>query len=139
MSHLLQLLLLLAALVATAKLAAAAANRIGQPAVFGEILAGLILGPTFLNILGWPIFASVDAVVHGPTPPALLASIKDLADVGVILLMFVAGLETDLVEMRRVGAVAFWAALGGVVLPLFAGAFVAAAFGQPLRRRADAR
>jgi Kef-type K+ transport system membrane component KefB len=74
----------------------------------------------------------VDAVVHGPTPPALLGSIKDLADVGVILLMFVAGLETDLVEMRRVGAVAFWAALGGVVLPLFAGAFVAAAFGQPL-------
>ena len=132
MSHLLQLLLLLAALVATAKLAAAAANRIGQPAVFGEILAGLLLGPTFLNILGWPVFASVEAVVQGPTPPGLVASIKDLADLGVILLMFIAGLETDLVEMRRVGTVAFWAALGGVLLPLVAGALTAAAFGQPL-------
>jgi Kef-type K+ transport system membrane component KefB len=56
MTHFLQLLVLLAVTVAAAKLAGAVAVRIGQPAVFGEILIGLVLGPTVLNILGLPIF-----------------------------------------------------------------------------------
>jgi Kef-type K+ transport system membrane component KefB len=99
--------------------------------VFGEILAGLILGPTVLNVLGWPIFAAPEpGALH--SAPDLLAVIRDLADVGVILLMFVAGLETDLAEMRRVGKVAFWAAFGGVVLPMAGGIAVAALFGLPL-------
>ena len=50
----------------------------------------------------------------------------------VLLLMFVAGLETDLVQLRHVGKVAFWAAFGGVVLPLVGGAVVAVQFGLPL-------
>jgi Kef-type K+ transport system membrane component KefB len=66
--------------------------------------------------------------IHAP----LLAIVQDLAEVGVILLMFVAGLETDLKEMRRVGNVAFWSAAGGVVLPLAGGAITASAFGMPL-------
>src|SRR5512142_3092075 len=115
MSHPLQLLLLLALIIAAAKLAGAAANRVGQPAVFGEILAGLLLGPTLFNVLGWPIFTAT-----GAPAPALDTIVRDLADIGVILLMFVAGMETDLDEMRRVGKVAFWAAAGGVVLPLVA-------------------
>ena len=82
-------------------------------------------------MLGWPIFAS-----PGPGPahsaPDLLAVIRDFADVGVILLMFVAGLETDLAEMRRVGKVAFWAAFGGVVLPMAGGIATAILFGMPL-------
>ncbi len=128
MSHPLQLLLLLALIVAVAKLAGAAANRLGQPAVFGEILAGLLLGPTLLDVLAWPIFAA-SATTHGP---ALGAIVHDLADIGVILLMFVAGMETDLEQMRHVGKVAFWAAAGGVALPFVAGAMTAAAFGLPM-------
>ena len=57
MSHLLQLLLLLSLILAAAKLAGAISKRVGQPAVFGEILVGLLLGPTLLNLLGWPIFS----------------------------------------------------------------------------------
>jgi Kef-type K+ transport system membrane component KefB len=57
---------------------------------------------------------------------------RDLSEIGVLLLMFVAGLETDVAEMRRVGKVAFWSAFGGVVLPLVAGAATASAFGFPL-------
>jgi Kef-type K+ transport system membrane component KefB len=107
------------------------ANRIGQPSVFGEILAGLILGPTVLNVLGWPLFATAEpGAVH--SAPDLLAVVRDFADVGVILLMFVAGLETDLAEMRRVGTVAFWAAFGGVVLPMAGGIATAVLFGLPL-------
>lgn len=131
MTHLLQLLLALALIMAAAKLSGAAASRIGQPAVFGEILAGLVLGPTVLDMLAWAPFVQVLPVAHGSTP-ALIESLRDLAELGVILLMFVAGLETDLAEMRRVGTVAFWAALGGVLMPLVAGSLTATLYGLPL-------
>jgi len=130
MTHFLQLLLLLALAVAAAKLAGTLATRIGQPAVFGEILVGLILGPTVLDVLGWSIFANGGSG-GGHSGPDLSATVKDLAEIGVLLLMFVAGLETDLQEMRRVGKVAFWAAFGGVVLPLVGGAATASFFGFP--------
>jgi Kef-type K+ transport system membrane component KefB len=84
-----------------------------------------------LNVLGWPLFATPEPG-SGHAGPDLLAVIRDLADVGVILLMFVAGLETDLDEMRRVGKVAFWAAFGGVVLPMAGGIATAVLFGLPL-------
>jgi Kef-type K+ transport system membrane component KefB len=131
MSHLLQLLLLLAIIVPAAKLAGALANKIGQPAVFGEILIGLILGPTVFNILGWSLFAHPSLATHAGNPPALYEIVRDLAEIGVILLMFIAGMETNLEEMRRVGKVAFWSATGGVALPLVGGAVTAAAFGLP--------
>jgi Kef-type K+ transport system membrane component KefB len=84
-----------------------------------------------LNVLGWPLFATPEpSALH--SAPDLLAVVRDLAEVGVILLMFVAGLETDLAEMRRVGKVAFWAAFGGVVLPMAAGMATAVLFGLPL-------
>ena len=131
MAHVLQLLLLLTLIIVVAKLAGALAMRIGQPAVFGEILAGLVLGPTVLNVLGWPVFTAGPPGLHGESP-SLLAVVRDLAEIGVVLLMFIAGMETDLVQMRRVGRVAFWSAFGGVVLPFAGGAAVSAAFGLPL-------
>ncbi len=124
MPHPLQLLLVLTLVVVVAKIAGDVAHRLGQPAVFGEILAGLLLGPTALNVLGWPVFAPVGGV-------PVLDTLLDLADLGVILLMFIAGMETDVEEMRRVGQVAFWSATGGVILPFFGGIFLAGAFGFP--------
>jgi Kef-type K+ transport system membrane component KefB len=82
-------------------------------------------------VLGWPLFATSAPGAHGVAPD-LLAVVRDFADVGVILLMFVAGLETNLAEMRRVGKVAFWSALGGVLLPMLGGIATAVAFGLPL-------
>jgi Kef-type K+ transport system membrane component KefB len=120
MPHLLQLLLLLVIIVFAAKAAGALSVRYGQPAVFGEILIGLLLGPTVVDLLHlWPFAAAHDA---------LSRTIKDFSEIGVILLMFVAGLETDLDEMKRVGRVAFWAAVGGVVLPMVGGAVTARLF-----------
>lgn len=130
MPHTLQVLLLLGVIIASAKLAGALSARLGQPAVFGELLIGLVLGPTVLDILGWRVFLSPGAA--GQPPAALMPLVHDLAEVGVVLLIFVAGLETDLSEMRRVGHVAFWAAVGGVALPLAGGAALAVAFGLPL-------
>ena len=131
LTHPLQILLLLAMVIAAAKIAGALAARIHQPAVFGEILVGVVLGPTVLNVLGWPMFATPPGAIESGLPP-VLSVVRDLAQIGVLLLMFVAGLETDLEQMRHVGKVAFWSALGGVVLPFIGGAALAVAFGLPL-------
>lgn len=127
MTHSLQIVVLLMVVIAAAKLAGALATRFHQPPVFGEILIGVILGPSLLNVLGWPLFAP--AADHAVP---LLDLVRDLAHIGVLLLMFVAGLETDLDQLRHVGRVAFWAAFGGVLLPFAGGAAVAVAFGLPL-------
>ena len=127
MNAILQILLFLTLVTLASKGAGYLSTRFGQPAVFGEILAGLLLGPSLLNVLGWTVFRAAE---DGAVPHAELAAVVQvLAEIGVILLMFVAGMETDLNEMRRVGRVAFWSALGGVVLPLASGAVAAHLFG----------
>jgi Kef-type K+ transport system membrane component KefB len=118
--HLLQLILLLVIIVVAAKAAGAISIRLGQPSVFGELLIGLILGPTMLDLLHYWPFRGAEGTLH--------ATLKDFSELGVILLMFVAGLETDLGEMKRVGKVAFWSALGGVWTPLLAGTALARLF-----------
>ncbi len=121
MPHLLQLLLLLSIIIFAAKAAGALSIRFGQPAVFGEILIGLVLGPTVIDLLHlWPFAGSAETMER---------TVKDFSEIGVILLMFVAGLETDLEGMKRVGRVAFWAAAGGVILPMFGGVVAARFFG----------
>src|SRR5689334_20852100 len=125
MPHLLQLLLLLVIIVFTAKAAGALSVRYSQPAVFGEILVGHLLGPTAIDLLRlWPFASAHDSLGN---------AVKDFSEIGVILLMFVAGLETDLDEMKRVGRVAFWAAAGGVILPMAGGAAAARVFGYGWR------
>lgn len=105
------LLLTLALVLVGAKLGGAASRRFGLPAVFGKLVVGLALGPAVLNLL---------------TPDA---SLNSLADLGIILLMFIAGLETDVEQMRKVGKAAFIAATGGVALPMAAGTGFGLAYG----------
>src|SRR5262245_57263048 len=126
MNLVLQVLLLLGLVTASAKVAGAVSVRCGQPAVFGEVLAGLLLGPSLLDVLGWGVFAPSDG---GGIQVELGGFLHLLGEIGVVLLMFVAGLETDLREMRRVGRIAFWVAFGGVVLPLSGGAAAGRLFG----------
>jgi Na+:H+ antiporter len=130
MNEILQVLLFLALVTVISKGSGALSNRCGQPAVFGEILAGLLLGPSLLNVLGWRVFAPP---AGGEASSALPAIVQVLAEIGVILLMFVAGMETDLQQIRRVGKVAFWSAFGGVILPLAGGAVAAHLFGYGWR------
>lgn len=126
MNHILQLLLLLSFIIVAAKAAGALSTRIGQPPVFGKLLIGLILGPSLLNILGWPVFAANPAELNFIP---LQNIIHDMAQIGVILLMFIAGIETDIKEVRKVGNTAFWAAAGGVILPMGIGAWASRLFG----------
>lgn len=121
MSPVLQLLLQVSILIAVAKLAGLLSTKLGQPAVLGEILAGLLLGPSFIDLQALPIFTS----------PYLPETITELAEVGVILLMFLAGLEVDLGQMRKSGRVVVFAGLLGVAVPWLMGIGVAVPFGYP--------
>ncbi len=112
-------LLLMAVILAGAKAGAWLSLRAGQPAVLGELLVGVVLGPSVVNILSIPRFAG----------EALSTGVFLLANLGVVVLMFIAGLETDLDEMRRVGLVAVTAGVAGVVAPLLLVAAAALAFG----------
>ncbi len=124
--EILNFLLLLAVIVAAAKAAGWLSLRLGQPAVLGELLAGVVLGPSLLDLLRREPF----------TGEGLAAGVFLLANVGVVLLMFIAGLETDLEQMRRVGKVAVTAGSAGVAVPLLLGLAVALPFGFGLQRSA---
>jgi len=88
--------------------------RLGQPAIVGELLVGLLLGPTALNLLGIvPAFTTAE---H------LNQSITLFSEVGVILLMFLAGLELELRELLKTGPAATLAGTLGVIAP-FAGGY----------------
>ncbi len=129
MAFLLQLLLAVSIIIAVAKLAGSLSAAFGQPPVLGKILAGLALGPSLLNMLGWPMFQPQTAEIA----PQLGQIIHYLAEIGVILLMFIAGLETDIKSVLKVGNNAFWAAAGGVILPLGAGTWFSYFMGFPLK------
>jgi Kef-type K+ transport system membrane component KefB len=110
-----QFLLLLAVILVAAKVLGELAERIGQPAVVGELLAGVILGPSVLGFVD-------------PTMPSLHL----LAEIGVILLLFGIGLETDLKRLVSVGGAAFTVAIVGVLLPFAAGFAIARGLGLAL-------
>jgi Kef-type K+ transport system membrane component KefB len=101
------LFLTLAAILVAAKLLGELAERMGQPAVLGELIAGVLLGGSVLGIV--PTAGAIGEVVHV------------LAELGVVLLLFEIGLETDLREMFRAGPASLAVATVGVVLPFFFG------------------
>jgi Kef-type K+ transport system membrane component KefB len=98
-----------ALMLVAAKLAGELFERLGQPAVMGELIAGIVLGTGFLRVI--PI-APDDAL----TPVFRL-----LAEVGVVVLLFEIGLETNLKAMMRVGAAATAVAVVGVTVPFALG------------------
>lgn len=101
----------LALILISTKIAGHLSSRIGQPSVLGKLIAGIILGPA---ILGW---IDNNNFIHY------------MSEIGVILLMFMAGLETDLKQLRKNWKSAFSVALGGIILPFAGGLAVGEAFG----------
>jgi Kef-type K+ transport system membrane component KefB len=124
MDPLLQFLLALAIIVVVAKGSGYLSTRLGQPAVLGELLVGLILGPTVLNMLHWPVFSDEH----------LGETLNHLAHLGVLFLMFMAGLEVDLEGMIRAGRPAVLAGVAGVIAPVVLGMVAALPFGFDLQR-----
>ena len=123
MSPILQLLIVLVIVLLAARLGGRAASTIGQPAVLGELLAGVILGPTVIDIFGEPFGRTLVSDEH------LQETVLLMAEIGVIFLMFLAGLETELDEVNKVRRVAILAGTLGVVFPIALGTAGALPFG----------
>ncbi len=100
----------LAIILISTKVMGIISKKIQLPAVVGALFAGIVLGPSVFNII---VLEGVDGMF-----------IEMLAEVGVILLMFSAGLETDISELKENGLASFVTAIIGVVVPL-AGGFLA--------------
>lgn len=105
-------LLDLAIILISTKLFGLLTKKFHMPQVVGALLAGLVLGPAMFNILQETDF------------------LKQLAELGVIALMFTAGLETDIKEMKKTGKASLVIALCGVLLPLAGGFVIAAIFNK---------
>jgi Kef-type K+ transport system membrane component KefB len=90
-------------------------QRMGQPSVVGEILAGVVLGPSFLGSI--PIFSEL--IIIQSTNGTNLIEVASLF--GAMLLLLITGLETDLALIKHHAKSAFGTALGGLILPLILG------------------
>lgn len=91
-------------------------QRIGQPSVMGELLAGIILGP---SLFGW-IWPEAQHAIF-PKTPEQKAMIDGIAQVGILLLLLLTGMETDLKLVRRVGKAAIAISIAGILVPFACG------------------
>jgi Kef-type K+ transport system membrane component KefB len=109
------LVLDIAVIVALARLLGMVARRLGQPAVIGEILGGILLGPTLFG----------GAITHRLFPVEIQPSLSTLANIGVSVFMFLVGLELDRGLLRGQGRIATSVSLSAIVLPFGLGALLA--------------
>lgn len=100
----------LAIILVAAKLFGILANKLKTPQVVGEIIAGLVIGPSILGLVNQSEYLAV------------------MAEIGIVLLMFGAGLETDLKDLIKSGPKAFLIACMGVFIPLVGGSLLYMAF-----------
>ncbi|MGU9331344.1 cation:proton antiporter [Clostridium perfringens] len=102
----------LALILISTKLFGLITKKIRMPQVVGALVAGVVLGPAFLNVLSETEF------------------IQNLAELGVIVLMFTVGLETDINQLKKTGKASFIIAVLGVIIPLVGGFFIASIFNK---------
>ncbi|MFP3391379.1 cation:proton antiporter [Brevibacillus sp. SIMBA_040] len=93
----------LAVILIASKIAGDISVRLGQPSVLGKLLIGIVLGPTVLGLV-------TDTEI-----------IKEISQIGVILLMFIAGLETDINEFKRTAKASTNVGVAGIIVPLALG------------------
>ncbi|MBI1257540.1 MAG: cation:proton antiporter [Chloroflexi bacterium] len=113
------LFLALGVIIAASRIGGSLARQFGQPRVLGELIVGVLLGPTVLNLLHAPILHGVD----------LHETISQLAELGVVLLMFIVGLEVNIKELAKVGVLAGIAGSLGALAPVLIGVPIVLLFG----------
>ncbi|USK62121.1 cation:proton antiporter [Peribacillus asahii] len=99
------LILQLVIILIASKIAGSLSVRLGQPSVLGKLLIGIVLGPSVLGLVNES------------------ETLAEFSQIGVILLMFIAGLETDVEEFKRTGKASTLVGLGGIIVPLVLGYF----------------
>ena len=118
MTPFLQFTIALVIIITAAKAGGYLSLKLGQPSVLGELAVGIILGPSVLDMMHWAPF----------TDKHLADGISHIAELGVLLLMFIAGLDLHLSDLAKSGKVAAFAGTLGVFLPLGLGYGLARAF-----------
>lgn len=118
MSSFMQLILALAVIIVAAKISGYISYSLGQPSVLGEIVVGILLGPSVLDVFHLPYFSDGH----------LSTMISDLAELGVLLLMFIAGLDLHLKDLAQSSKGAILAGTSGMVFPLLLGMGTGMAF-----------
>lgn len=103
-------LLVLTIILASTKFLGLVSQKVNMPQVVGALIAGVIIGPSMLNIVQENSF------------------INQIAEIGVIMLMFLAGIGTDFTELKKTGLASFVIALIGVIVPMAGGAVTYGAF-----------
>jgi len=125
-SPFLQLALILTIILTAAKMSGWISTRLGQPAVLGELLMGVLLGPSLLDMLHWKIF----------TTPHIGDTIYEFGELGVLLLMFLAGMELHLSDLARNTRVSAYSGILGVLLPVGLGLVTGEIFGMNFQNSA---
>ncbi|NSL90024.1 cation:proton antiporter [Chitinophaga solisilvae] len=117
--HPLSLLLLqIIVIMLVARLFGILANKVRQPAVVGEIIAGVLLGP---SLLGW-LTPSVSAFLF---PPDSLKTLQFLSQIGLAFFMFIVGMELDLSKIRNKAHDAVMISHASIIIPFFLGVWLA--------------
>ena len=106
----------LVALMLVGRLLGELMNRIGQPSVMGMLLGGIVLGPSVLGVV-WP---DLQHAIF-PSAPQQKAMLDGVAQFGILLLLLLTGMETDLKLVRTVGKAALSISLTGVAVPFICG------------------
>ncbi len=115
-TELIHLLIQLSAMLAFGRIMAEVARKFKQPAVVGEIVAGLILGPTILGFISPDSFEMLF-----PKTGASAVVLDGFTQVAVVLLLFIAGLEVDLHIVFQQGKQAIYSSFFGLIIPFFLG------------------
>jgi Kef-type K+ transport system membrane component KefB/nucleotide-binding universal stress UspA family protein len=120
-------------LLVVGRLMGEAATRVGQPAVMGQLIGGLLLGPSLFGVI-WP------SAQHALFPGGAQKSMIDaVAQFGVLMLLLLTGMETDLQLVRRVGRAAVTVSAAGVAVPFVCGFALGEFLPDALLPRPDAR
>lgn len=115
-SDVMHLLLQLSVMLIMGRLLAEAVRKIKQPAVIGELIAGILLGPTVLGMIDFDLFQSLF-----PKPSAPATILSGFVQVAVVMLLFVAGLEVDLHIVWQQGRQAVYTSILGLIIPFAIG------------------
>jgi K+:H+ antiporter len=106
----------LGVLLVVGRLMGEAAQRIGQPPVMGQLIGGLLLGPSALGLV-WP--AAQHALFPGAA--AQQSMLDAVSQLGILMLLLLTGMETDLQLVKRVGRAAVAVSIAGVTVPFICG------------------
>jgi len=108
-------------------------EKIKQPAVVGEILAGVLLGSFVLGRLSGIGFSTAGYSFCLTMPDFTSETFESIASIGIIMLLFISGMETEVDKFKKIGKIGFSTASCGVVLPFLFGFLVGYYFGFPIQ------